>query len=209
MKNKITLYSMILIIVETVCMFIPFCFLQKSWMYDSNSFVYHGSATLKYKENVNIFGVSTALGTVLAVILVIFMLLSFGALLYCFIKNETKLAKYFYFAPLVSFLILMFFTIYVAAFAKDDSVYWCDEWNLNWLIFVIIALHIITVLLCMVLRFNLFKRFTSKNFGSGETLKKNEAVSNADELKKYKELLDTGVITQEEFDAKKKQILGL
>lgn len=34
-------------------------------------------------------------------------------------------------------------------------------------------------------------------------------ISNADELKKYKELLDMGVITQEEFDAKKKQILGL
>ena len=33
--------------------------------------------------------------------------------------------------------------------------------------------------------------------------------SNAEELKKYKELLDMGVITQEEFDAKKKQILGL
>ena len=33
--------------------------------------------------------------------------------------------------------------------------------------------------------------------------------SNADELKKYKELLDTGIITQEEFDAKKKQLLGL
>lgn len=34
-------------------------------------------------------------------------------------------------------------------------------------------------------------------------------LSNADELKKYKELLDMGVITQEEFDAKKKQLLGL
>ena len=34
-------------------------------------------------------------------------------------------------------------------------------------------------------------------------------VSAADELKKYKELLDSGVITQEEFDAKKKQLLGL
>ena len=33
--------------------------------------------------------------------------------------------------------------------------------------------------------------------------------TNADELKKYKELLDGGVITQEEFDAKKKQLLGL
>ena len=31
----------------------------------------------------------------------------------------------------------------------------------------------------------------------------------ADELKKFKELLDNGVITQEEFDAKKKQLLGL
>lgn len=34
-------------------------------------------------------------------------------------------------------------------------------------------------------------------------------VSAADELKKFKELLDMGVITQEEFDAKKKQLLGL
>ena len=35
------------------------------------------------------------------------------------------------------------------------------------------------------------------------------AVSAADELKKFKELLDMGIITQEEFDAKKKQLLGL
>ncbi len=44
-------------------------------------------------------------------------------------------------------------------------------------------------------------------------LPKVEAVVNsgstADELKKYKDLLDSGVITQEEFDAKKKQLLGL
>ena len=33
--------------------------------------------------------------------------------------------------------------------------------------------------------------------------------NSADDLKKFKELLDTGVITQEEFDAKKKQLLGL
>lgn len=35
------------------------------------------------------------------------------------------------------------------------------------------------------------------------------STSAADELKKFKELLDSGVITQEEFDAKKKQLLGL
>ena len=35
------------------------------------------------------------------------------------------------------------------------------------------------------------------------------ATSVADELKKFKDLLDMGVITQEEFDAKKKQLLVL
>lgn len=34
-------------------------------------------------------------------------------------------------------------------------------------------------------------------------------VSPAEELKKFKDLLDSGVISQEEFEAKKKQILGL
>ena len=34
-------------------------------------------------------------------------------------------------------------------------------------------------------------------------------ISSADELMKFKALLDSGVITQEEFDAKKKQLLGL
>ena len=33
--------------------------------------------------------------------------------------------------------------------------------------------------------------------------------SNADELQKFKQLLDSGAVTQEEFDAKKKRLLGL
>lgn len=36
-----------------------------------------------------------------------------------------------------------------------------------------------------------------------------QQLSPADELKKYKELLDMGIITQDEFDAKKKALLGL
>ena len=36
-----------------------------------------------------------------------------------------------------------------------------------------------------------------------------QPISTADEIKKFKDLLDAGIITQEEFDAKKKQLLGL
>jgi|GEM_PF-1642806 len=39
--------------------------------------------------------------------------------------------------------------------------------------------------------------------------KPKDSQSNAGELKELKELLDSGIITQEEFDAKKKQLLGL
>lgn len=37
----------------------------------------------------------------------------------------------------------------------------------------------------------------------------NVSISTADEIKRFKELLDMGIITQDEFEAKKKQLLGL
>lgn len=41
-------------------------------------------------------------------------------------------------------------------------------------------------------------------------IEKTENISSvADQIKKFKELADSGIITQEEFDAKKKQLLGL
>ena len=42
--------------------------------------------------------------------------------------------------------------------------------------------------------------------GSGSQV---QTTSGADEIQKYKKLLDDGIITQEEFDAKKKQLLGI
>lgn len=44
---------------------------------------------------------------------------------------------------------------------------------------------------------------------TGIFLKNSNDESAADELLKWKKLLDSGVITREEFDLKKKQLLGL
>ena len=49
-------------------------------------------------------------------------------------------------------------------------------------------------------------KITPSNFERKET---RHSYSPAEELKKMKELLDMGIITREEFDAKKKQLLGL
>ncbi len=55
----------------------------------------------------------------------------------------------------------------------------------------------------------LLERQDKKQGQAEKTIIQEIKQSNADELKKYKDLLDSGIITQEEFDAKKKQLLGL
>lgn len=54
-------------------------------------------------------------------------------------------------------------------------------------------------------RINRLMAEAKKNTGSTTVV----AQSAADELLKFKNLCDMGVITQEEFEAKKKQLLGL
>ncbi len=50
---------------------------------------------------------------------------------------------------------------------------------------------------------------TAKNSTSSKNTQTVPTVSSADEIIKFKQLLDNGVITQEEFDIKKKQLLNL
>lgn len=57
--------------------------------------------------------------------------------------------------------------------------------------------------------FEFVKKQVEKNKSSVSAPTIQHSITSADEIVKYKELLDLGVITQEEFDAKKKQLLGI
>ena len=57
--------------------------------------------------------------------------------------------------------------------------------------------------------YNYLKQQIERNKKPEVVIQQVNNVSPADELRKYKELLDDGIITQDEFDAKKKQILGI
>ena len=54
----------------------------------------------------------------------------------------------------------------------------------------------------------LIKRQSKTNIQKETSINTNE-VDNITEIKKYKELLDSGIITQEEFDKKKKELLNV
>lgn len=65
-------------------------------------------------------------------------------------------------------------------------------WFYGWMLFIVALIHA----LCM------------EDYNSPKNHTNIQPMGNADELSKYKALLDNGVISQEEFDRKKKQLLG-
>lgn len=69
-------------------------------------------------------------------------------------------------------------------------------WFYGWLLFIVALIHA----LCM-------EDYNSPK--ASQPVVQQQGIGGADELMKYKKLLDDGIITQEEFAAKKKQLLGL
>lgn len=68
----------------------------------------------------------------------------------------------------------------------------------------------LTIVVAFAKRSPLIVNSQNNNQGTTQPIVNNiQKSTSADELKKYKELLDSGVITQEEFEAKKKQLLNL
>ena len=75
----------------------------------------------------------------------------------------------------------------------------------------------IAIFICVIgiigLTINILNISKTNNETNSNVQKNNSAYTQTNddiaELTKYKELLDKGIITQEEFDAKKKQVLGL
>ena len=61
----------------------------------------------------------------------------------------------------------------------------------------------------IVMQSSINRACTCTPAGTAKTEDVNTEMAIADSLAKYKTLLDQGIITQEEFDAKKKQLLGL
>ena len=86
----------------------------------------------------------------------------------------------------------------------------CGGWGIWWIIdIILIACGSIGPAPKVLVTTQPAAQNINVNVASGGDVKANEiSVSMADELIKYKNLLDTGAITQEEFDKKKAQLLN-
>lgn len=94
--------------------------------------------------------------------------------------------------------------IYIVSVTKEDDYYTFVEPELGFFIFSAMTLALVVFCIIAIKKTKEGKRPGKEQVVVAQTV---VAPSNADELKKYKQLLDDGTITQEEFEAKKKQLL--
>ena len=160
--------------------------------------LFDGSGVITFSNLMNSINLWPILGIVLLLLGSVMCLISA-------LRNNSSRDGVFH--TIVSFLslIVVGWVIVMMGLMSDRAATFCAITANNLPVKVIFILLIAAVVCNMLKRSSLITPKEKKEI----VVQNNEPVSNADELKKYKELLDSGVISQEEFDEKKKQLLGL
>lgn len=203
MSKRIDLTISILCIIEIICCFTPFCLVREYWKY-KKSYSYHGRSMLEQRKGINIWGNEALLGKPLAAL---FICAAIIVAIICFIKvvdHTIKIVDKAWIFALFHTAVMSLFLTYSCVISKVVRISYRYEYSINWMSYIIIALNLIVLILSVVLKVDKEANVPVKKHIIAE-----EQKESADDLRGYKELLDSGVITQEEFDFKKKQIMGL
>lgn len=201
MKKNYKIIAMILMIVNILTCFIPTYFYEEVWSYIGPG---HFRQTAKY--GCAMFDVNTDYiahsgpAYTFACFVVICWVACIAVILWSILRNKDH--KLIWFAPCACLVPFFAFISY----ANRAEYNWSygngyTSYSVNWMFYISVALQICAAALMVI-------GMTGKEIPFAFP-KPAQKISNADELIKYKELLDSGIISQEEFDAKKKQLLDL
>lgn len=198
-QKNYKIIAMLLMIVNIITCFIPTYFYEKTWNYIGPG---HARQTAKY--GCSMFDVNTDYiahsgpAYAFACLVLVCWVACIAVILWSILRNKDH--KLIWFAPCICLVPFFTFIVYVNR-AEYEWGNGFTNYSVNWMFYVSVALQICAAALMVV-------GMTGKELTFAFS-KPTQKISEADELSKYKELLDNGVISQEEFDAKKKQLLGL
>ena len=203
MEKKINLSISVLSIIEVVCCFTPFCLDEQYWKYEQ-SMVYHGKSTLAGHDGISIFGNSALLGKPLAILfLCAAIAVAVVYLLKMMEKTDSKVIGKAWIMAIIHTVLMVVFLLYTCSIAEVDEISYRYEYGINWMFYIIITLNVVVLVFATLLKFGKIHDAAPKKMTTISPHKET-----ADDLLAYKDLLDSGVITQEEFEKKKEEILG-
>lgn len=206
MKKKLCLASSVLTTIFLAFLFMPVIYTKE---YYKNIAPGVGHAVEAWEKGVNVF----ELNPLFVVFILIFAIASIIVLFVQYLGTKNNISPKINFLPLGTGLIFI-----VASIARFSSTvpngspagtaqwgkYGFYEYAPNFGFYIAIILIVISALLSFLIAIGKVKDAAPMQKASSMPQK-----SNIDELKEYKELFDSGVITEEEFNAKKKQLLNL
>lgn len=201
MKRNYKIFAMLLLIINIITCFIPGYFYERIWEYE-----WPGSRQIA-KLGCTMFDVTTDVFShsgpayTFACFVVVCWVACIGVILFSIIRNKDhKLIGY---APCICLVLFFAYIIYM----NSATYYWSNgngytNYSVNWLFYISLALQISAAALMVIAMY-------AKEDHTFVFHRPSQKISTAEELSKYKALLDSGAITQEEFEAKKKQLLDL
>lgn len=212
--------NLILIILATIILallFIPGFYIQKLWVCDINvtptGYVFYGyTASSADDEIVSFINTYRTFNDVkdTYLILTTAILLSVIACIVLYIVQYVVKGKSNWiiaaFAPTIPLVLLCIYTpiMNICCEQKQNEMAY-PEYEIS------VLFYIVLIILAGLVAMSVISYFTTRKNGIKERIAVDAvtSVSTPKELEEYKALLDQGIITQEEFDAKKKQLLGL
>ena len=212
--------NLILIILATIIfalLFIPGFYVQKLWVCDINvtstGYMFYGyTASSANEEIVSFINTYETFNDVkdTYLILTTAILLSIIACIALYVIQFVVKSKANWiaaaFAPIIPLILLCIYTpiMNVCCEQKQNEMAY-PEYEIS------VLFYIVLVLLISLLAVSVISYFITRKNGIKERVAVDviSSISTPQELEQYKILLDQGIITQEEFDAKKKQLLGL
>ena len=123
------------------------------------------------------------------------------------VDSKLKKARIFYAISAFSVLSLLLVASFISASFNVATINWIFEYFWQGYFLFVIAAIVFFVMGSNIAPIKMANKTKNSKREPVQVPVQQDSV--VDELKKYKDLLDAEIITQEEFDAKKKQLLGL
>lgn len=207
-KRALSAASLILLIAFEVLAVVsnPFLTISKTSQYTSVGEVYLNGDILTH--NFIEVGKQGILSGILIYTCMFFGIVGIVAMIIQLIGKHSKVNGILTYSPIISTITLIIFTVvYLTKEPVQFEVWGMNfiyTYSLSWVYFVILSLLVIPSILCIFVASA--KSVTTIPISVSDVSSESDPL---DSLLKYKNLLGEGIITQEEFDAKKKQLLDL
>ena len=215
MKKKLNIIQLAISIIILILLFVPIMFekgkyniisygMSKSEYFTDSSFV-------GIIEDASFMKMSTAI-ILFGCLFIFLIIMSIAGCVVSLISSDVSTVSKFFNRKITMILtclmplVLIVFMILPQIHANNGDWFFKFYYSAT----PIVGYWLVVILSIAVVIIDVYKR-SPKVANAPVAVKTNviQVNSNADELKKYKDLLDSGIISQEEFEAKKKQLLGL